>query len=256
LRSTFRLKKRVIPFFFFLLTAFCWPATNKFFVADGGQSVLVIYSKIAHHSGKWMHSMAHHIDYNSLAVEVQKTIIAHQNSSGYLIISYTPSLSIGLIDTMTSTSISTMHTSRSSSLVSLALISTHQTKSHTLTPGRCVSDPFSFNIAPLILSPIPACRLWWTTGSAVRLLLPQRELLVVRPVVVVPAVWRGSTVVVVLTVRLLALRPRRRVISVGFVVRVSTMLLRLVGMLVLFWGLCFGLICGWLCSLVYWKENS
>jgi hypothetical protein len=52
------------------------------------------------------------------------------------------------------------------------------------------------------------------------------------------AAERGSTLVVVFTVRVLALRPRRRVISVGFVVRVSTMLLRLVCILsaVLVWG--------------------
>jgi hypothetical protein len=37
---------------------------------------------------------------------------------------------------------------------------------------------------------------------------------------------RGSTVVVVLTVCVFALRPRRRVMRVGFVVLVSTILLR------------------------------
>jgi hypothetical protein len=56
-------------------------------------------------------------------------------------------------------------------------------------------------------------RLLCTAGCAVRALLrPQRELRVVL----------GSTVLVVLTVRVLALRPLRRVMSVGFVVRVST----------------------------------
>ena len=51
-------------------------------------------------------------------------------------------------------------------------------KEHTLTAGRCVSEPLSFNMAPEILSPILVLRRWCTTGvvvCAVRRLRPHPE---------------------------------------------------------------------------------
>lgn len=120
-----------------------------------------------------------------------------------------------------------------------------------MTPGRLVKLPLIFIIAPLILSPTLACRLCWTTGSLRRVLRPHlddRVVLVLAPVVWwCAAVVRGSTVVVVLTVCVFALRPRRRVMRVGFVVRVSTMLLR---RLVL-----KGILGSWLCDELSWLSE-
>ena len=99
----------------------------------------------------------------------------------------------------------------------------HRCREQTFTPGLRVRDPLSFIIAPLILSPMVACLLWWTIGS--RLFRPHLDLPAVRVLRPACAV-RGSTVVVVLTVRVLALGPRRRVMRVGLVVLVSVILLR------------------------------
>jgi len=118
----------------------------------------------------------------------------------------------------------------------------------TLTPGLLVKLPLSFIIAPLILSPTLACRLWWTTGSLRRLLPPHLDdRVVLAPVAPVVWLWRiaserGSIVVVVLTVCVFALRPFRRVMSVGFVVLVSTILLRRlerIGILMFWFGKVF-----------------
>lgn len=85
-------------------------------------------------------------------------------------------------------------------------------------------------MAPETLSPKLTCLRWWVTPvvrAEVRLDLPHPER---RPVVVPAVVWWpvpfGCTVVVVLTVWVLALRPRRRVMRVGLVVLVTVALRR------------------------------
>lgn len=75
-----------------------------------------------------------------------------------------------LVDTMsaTSTSIGAMHATGSSSLDSIYVNLVHTLLSGivlTLTAGRCVKDPFNFNMAPENLSPRLVLRRWWWAGA-------------------------------------------------------------------------------------------
>jgi hypothetical protein len=68
----------------------------------------------------------------------------------------------------TSTSIRAMHATGSGSLDPIHVSFVHKLLSGialTLTAGRCVNDPFNFNMAPETLSPRLALRRWWWVGA-------------------------------------------------------------------------------------------